>query len=801
MATPNFRPNANNEGSLGTDSHRWAQVNATQIKEAGVRVATVTSPALGGTPTSTTPSASDNSTKIATTAYVQTNLVGTYAKLDGSQTVGNLMIYKATGLQEDSDHSPATLLARANHTGVQTKSTITDLVTDLATLTTNVATNATAIALKADEASPELTGTPTAPTAGTSTDTTQIATTAYVKANTADKAGLSSPPLTGTPTAPTAVVGTNTTQLATTAFVAAEIAADIAPLATKASPALTGTPTAPTAGTSTDTTQIATTAYVKANTADKAGLSSPPLTGIPTAPTASASTNTTQIATTAFVNAEIAAAGYAASLHTHTSANISDAASAATASKIVIRDAAGGAAFAATTGSAVLGTATGSGGDGVTGNATGGSGKGVIGTTTSATGVGVEAQATHASSSALVANQSGTGGIIADFNYDSEKIVEIKTNNTMLLHGDGAFASTLNFSTITADRAVVWPDAAGTVVLGDGGGITDAGAFRTALGVGTAESPDFAKVVVDASTSNGYNFDSGAKIVLEDVNSATVYTLPDNTADDTSTLVDGDGRGITSASDFRDAIGVTGAAGGTFTDTVTINPSSGSDMFALTGAAGNTATISCDPGGNITIGMPTTNSKTLALVADTDGLIDATDIADSTSVGRSLITAADASAARLAIGVGPASNDYIYAYGSINNSDATVISVQGTFVIADPGTLTSSVAVNFAVPTADLCRVTYTGSETKVFKIDAQCSADPFESSESELSMRIGKNGTSLNYTEIGKNATGPEQLLQTHCILSLAEDETVEIYIANESGTENIVVTHSQLVITPVGA
>jgi hypothetical protein len=41
------------------------------------------------------------------------------------------------------------------------------------------------------------------------------------------KADLASPALTGTPTAPTAAAGTNTTQLATTAFVNAEIANDI----------------------------------------------------------------------------------------------------------------------------------------------------------------------------------------------------------------------------------------------------------------------------------------------------------------------------------------------------------------------------------------------------------------------------------------------------------------------------------------------------------------------------------------------------------------------------------------------
>jgi hypothetical protein len=55
--------------------------------------------------------------------------------------------------------------------------------------------------------------------------------------------------LTGIPTAPTAIAGTNTTQLATTAFVTS-------------SPTFTGTPTAPTATAGIKNTQIATTAYV-----------------------------------------------------------------------------------------------------------------------------------------------------------------------------------------------------------------------------------------------------------------------------------------------------------------------------------------------------------------------------------------------------------------------------------------------------------------------------------------------------------------------------------------------------------
>jgi len=76
---------------------------------------------------------------------------------------------------------------------------------------------ATAIESKANETDAALDGTPTAPTAAAATNTTQIATTAFVQAQKTDIA------LTGTPTAPTATAGTDTTQIATTEFVTAAV--------------------------------------------------------------------------------------------------------------------------------------------------------------------------------------------------------------------------------------------------------------------------------------------------------------------------------------------------------------------------------------------------------------------------------------------------------------------------------------------------------------------------------------------------------------------------------------------------
>ncbi len=139
------------------------------------------------------------------------------------------------------------------------------------------------------------------------------------------KAPLASPAMTGTPSAPTAIAGTNTTQVATTAFVQAAIVAigpgdmlkssydadndgkiDAAEVADAAPWAgITGKPTSfpPSvhAHTVSDVTGL------QAALDAKAPLASPALTGTPTAPTAVAGTNTTQVATTGFVAAAIGA--------------------------------------------------------------------------------------------------------------------------------------------------------------------------------------------------------------------------------------------------------------------------------------------------------------------------------------------------------------------------------------------------------------------------------------------------------------------------------------------------------------
>jgi len=97
------------------------------------------SPALTGTPTAPTAAADTSTTQLATTAFVVGQASSTSPNMAGTAAIGSSLRY-----------------ARADHTHPSDST-------------------------KANLASPALTGTPTAPTAATGTNTTQIATTAYVK--------------------------------------------------------------------------------------------------------------------------------------------------------------------------------------------------------------------------------------------------------------------------------------------------------------------------------------------------------------------------------------------------------------------------------------------------------------------------------------------------------------------------------------------------------------------------------------------------------------------------------------------
>ncbi len=206
--------------------------------------ANLASPTLTGTPLSTTAAADTNTTQIATTAYVVGQASSSAPVMDGTAAVGTSLKYARADHVHATDTSRAPI---ANPTFTGTVAGITKSMVGLANVD-NTADSAkpvstaqqTALDLKANLAGPTFTGTVTLPNGtvtsamildGTIVDG-DISATAAIAQSKIDglstslglKANLASPALTGTPTAPTAAAGTNTTQVATTAFVGTAVA-------------------------------------------------------------------------------------------------------------------------------------------------------------------------------------------------------------------------------------------------------------------------------------------------------------------------------------------------------------------------------------------------------------------------------------------------------------------------------------------------------------------------------------------------------------------------------------------------
>jgi hypothetical protein len=132
---------------------RTTRETLTRLGTLATTYAPIASPVFTGDPQAPTPLTADNDTSIATTAYVKAQDYATNTAL-------------TTGLSTAATNLSTGLGTKAATVHTHAQSDVTGLVSALAGL--------------APLASAALTGTPTAPTAAAGTNTTQLATTAYV---------------------------------------------------------------------------------------------------------------------------------------------------------------------------------------------------------------------------------------------------------------------------------------------------------------------------------------------------------------------------------------------------------------------------------------------------------------------------------------------------------------------------------------------------------------------------------------------------------------------------------------------
>lgn len=263
--------------------------------------------AYGGTGQATAP--------LALTALLptQTGNSGKYLKTSGSEaswgalTVSDISEITASAAELNILDGATLSTSELNYVDGVTSSIQTQIDAKLATATaSSTYETITNVNLKADIASPTFTGVPSAPTANSTTNTTQVATTAFVKSVISD--------LVGTAAANLDTLGEISDALNDDASYAATIVTALAAKAPLANPTFTGTVAGITKAmvnlTSVDDTSDANKPVSTAQQAAldlKANLANPSLTGVPTAPTAASTTSTVQIATTEFVQQEITA--------------------------------------------------------------------------------------------------------------------------------------------------------------------------------------------------------------------------------------------------------------------------------------------------------------------------------------------------------------------------------------------------------------------------------------------------------------------------------------------------------------
>lgn len=130
MATKNVVPRAASEGKIGTSTKPWAEVNADAVNVAGNPAASTVSPSFTGTPTAPTATSGTNTAQLASTAFVQAALVALTADVAGPSSSVNSRIATFDGttgkLLKDGGNTIAEVVSRANHTGTQLLSTISD---------------------------------------------------------------------------------------------------------------------------------------------------------------------------------------------------------------------------------------------------------------------------------------------------------------------------------------------------------------------------------------------------------------------------------------------------------------------------------------------------------------------------------------------------------------------------------------------------------------------------------------------------------------------------------------------------
>jgi hypothetical protein len=130
-----------------------------------------------------------------------------------------------------------------------------------------------------------------------------------------------------------------------------------------------------------------------------------------------------------------------------------------------------------------------------------------------------------------------------------------------------------------------------------------------------------------------------------------------------------------------------------------------------------------------------------------------------------------------------------------NNATENAIATQGVFEKIEGTTTASSVNQKFSHTNN---RLTYTGGLTKEFVITASVSANSVTTNAANITVRIAKNGTTIadSESQATTSQSGRNENFFSQTIVSLAPNDFIEMFIANNTNANSLLATELNLIV-----
>jgi hypothetical protein len=150
----------------------------------------------------------------------------------------------------------------------------------------------------------------------------------------------------------------------------------------------------------------------------------------------------------------------------------------------------------------------------------------------------------------------------------------------------------------------------------------------------------------------------------------------------------------------------------------------------------------------------------------------------------------------------PGETDPVRGQVSKMDSGTITITTQSVYVSTGlTGTFDTATANGMTLGTTNTFAVKNTSGATKLMQIYGSIDAKTATGNNKVLGIKLAKNGTAIDQTECRAftGSGGDEAKLVTNWMISMAANDEVALFIANQSGTENITLGRARLVATEV--